>query len=279
MDVDPTTPSQQDDNSCTPAGARESQIEEGHVHRRVSKRLRTVSTKYNSLFLCDKRVRSIIGQKPVVDEAEKQLDDRFEKSYENFQKGRNFANIERYKRPSRETETSYGFCMIGRHLLWDDSRKPRADVLDAKFFVSLTSVGEVDHLQLFTEADVLYILFNLDIKHWIFLVVEVITCKIQVIDCNVSLRSEFCPIAEMLPNLFREVGANEQMSQVATSQYEIQRISEVPQIKSTGDAGFVSYFLMLSHAIFGLPGCLEFDLTHIDLEVKKVSTVMIEQYL
>ncbi|ESQ43646.1 hypothetical protein EUTSA_v10015447mg [Eutrema salsugineum] len=273
----------EDDNPHTPVEVSEPQVEVEQIHRRFSKRVRTVSTRYDSPFLCEKRIRSIIGQNPPVDEAERSLQQRFKKAMKAFK----------------------------RNLLREDSRKPRVDVLDSKFVSMLTKlyprfskaynraafkfskaliervqgVGELDRVQLFTDADVLYLPFNLDIKHWVFLAVDVVSCKIHVIDCNAKLQSdvsmctEIRPLAEMLPYLFKEVAANEQMSQVGTSEYEIIRVCNVPQIKSTPDAGLVAYFLMLSHALFGIQGCLEFDLTHIDMEAKKVAMVMIDQYL
>ncbi|ESQ43649.1 hypothetical protein EUTSA_v10015415mg [Eutrema salsugineum] len=304
----------EDNNPHTPVEVSEPQVEVEQIHRRFSKRARTVSTRYDSPFLCEKRIRSIIGQNPPVDEAERALQQRFEKAMKAFK-----SNVDAWdiRRPlnvgeeivltSKDINKMLGrqksmpamvmdtLCMLGRNLLREDSRKPRVDVLDSKFVSMLTKlyprfskadnraafkfskaliervqgVGEPDRVQLFTDADVLYLPFNLDIKHWVFLAVDVVSCKIHVIDCNANLRSdvsmctEIRPLAEMLPYLFKEVAANEQMS----------------QIKSTPDAGLVAYFLMLSHALFGIQGCLEFDITHIDMEAKKVAMVMTEQYL
>ncbi|ESQ37317.1 hypothetical protein EUTSA_v10003093mg [Eutrema salsugineum] len=244
----------------------------------------------------------MIGQTPAVGDTENAVLQRFEKAMKAFK--RPLTCVDGTMLTSKDISEMVGrqksmpakvmdsLCMLGRHLLRDDSRKPRLDVLDTKFVSMLTklypkfsrtdnradfkfSKAVIDKIEGRGEVD----------RHWVFLAVDLSSRKIQIINCNANLRTdasmktEIRPIAEMLPYLFRQVAANDEMSQVASTQYEIARVADVPQVNSTHDAGLVAYFLMLSHAIFGMEGSTDFDLTHIDLEAKKVATVGSYLYL
>ncbi|ESQ38744.1 hypothetical protein EUTSA_v10029131mg [Eutrema salsugineum] len=170
----------------------------------------------------------------------------------------------------------------GRHILKSDSRKPKVEVLDTKFvsgvaksYPKFSKAANRDEYQfskpvaeklggiaeggcqhLFTEADILYLPFNLDSKHWVYLAVYLHTSNLEVLGCNVhlttylSMEKEFRPIAVIL-YLCRKVGGggNESMANTATNQLAIDRALGMPQISSQNDSGLVAIFLILAHAI------------------------------
>ncbi|XP_024007911.1 uncharacterized protein LOC112083922 [Eutrema salsugineum] len=243
----------------------EEQAKVEHVQRRVSKRQKTVSTRLDSPFPCEKRIRTIIENSEAVDDSEKALQQRFDKAMKaSGMWGRKPSYIEEPKRNAGETETNackgYGFSMFFGEAYTPRRQSaaesgyfgkfvsmlsklhpkfsrtdPRADFKFSKAVTErLKGVGEVDRLPLFSDADILYLPFNLDIKHWVFLAVHLSTCKIEVLDCKTNLRTdasmttEIRPIAEMLPYLFIEVADNEKMSQLSTTKYDIERITDVP---------------------------------------------------
>lgn len=199
---------------------------------------------------------------------------------------------------------------FSRHLLRTDDVdgvRLRVDVLDSRFVSQLTRLyskfskcaadevftfpnvlvdivggrGEVDRVQLFTEADYLYLPFNFDKKHWVALCVDLLQAKIVVLDSNVQLRkdavifAELQPLAIMLPFLIKQAGANELMRQLRTTPFAIERPLGIPQVKASQDSGIMSIFLIHAHAAGGVEECVEFDIGSLPIESKKLVSAII----
>ncbi|KAG7593760.1 Ulp1 protease family C-terminal catalytic domain [Arabidopsis thaliana x Arabidopsis arenosa] len=183
---------------------------------------------------------------------------------------------------------------FSRHLLRTDDvdgDKLRVEVLDSKF-VSLfcrqfpkfsrcpsksefqfplpltdllSGAGESDRVQLFTEADYLYLPFNFDKKHWVVLAVDLKSRKIIVLDSNIQRRKdsaildELMPLAVMLPYLFKQAAFNPLMGNCLLDPFSIERPLIIPQVASPLDSGIFSIFLIHTHATGGVSECVDFE--------------------
>jgi len=100
----------------------------------------------------------------------------------------------------------------------------------------LSGVGESDSVQLFTEADYIYLPFNFDKKHWVALAVDLKCRKIIVLDSNIQSRKDsaihdvLMPLAVMLAYLFKQATFNPLMSQFLLDPFTIE-----PFCHSTGN--------------------------------------------
>ncbi|KAG7533137.1 hypothetical protein ISN45_Aa08g007690 [Arabidopsis thaliana x Arabidopsis arenosa] len=199
---------------------------------------------------------------------------------------------------------------FSRHLLRTDDvdgEKLRVEVLDSKF-VSLfcrqfpkfsrcpsksefqfpapitdllSRVGESDRVQLFTEADYLYLPFNFDKKHWVALVVDLNSRKIIVLDSNIqrrkdsAIQDELMPLAVMLSYLFKQAAFNPLMSNCLLDPFSIERPLIIPQVASPLDTDIFSIFLIHTHATGGVAECVDFEVGGLQSEVKKLVSVLI----
>ncbi|CAE5976049.1 unnamed protein product [Arabidopsis arenosa] len=199
---------------------------------------------------------------------------------------------------------------FSRHLLRTDDadgEKLRVEVLDTKF-VSLfcrqfpkfsrcpsktdfqfsaplidllSGVGESDRVQLFTEADFMYLPFNFDKKHWVALAVDLNCRKIIVLDSNIqrrrdsAIQDELMPLVVMLPYLFKQAAFNPLMSNCLLNPFSVERPLVIPQVVSPLDSGIFSIFLIHTHATGGVTECVDFEVGGLQSEVKKLVSALI----
>ncbi|XP_024013906.1 uncharacterized protein LOC112087985 [Eutrema salsugineum] len=238
-------------------------------YTRKSKRPHVVSSRIDDRFQCDKRLKTLIGHETE-------------------------AGVAKARKLDEKVRLAIGTVMDGlirfsRHMLrvdMEDGVGLRVELLDTKFVSQLTKlyprfikspareefpftksvidmvngVDDVDRVQLYEEADIVYLPFNFDQRHWVTLAVDLKAKKIFVLDCNVALINEtrlvdeLQPIASMLPYLFKLVAANMEMSQVEISPFSIERVTGIHQIDSPHDSGMYSIFLLQTHAVGGIDG-------------------------
>lgn len=147
----------------------------------------------------------------------------------------------------------------------------------------LIGAGEPDRVHLYEDADVLYLPFNFNKIHWVALVVHLKLNKIEVLDCDVTARSEnfikenIQPLAAMLPYLFKHVAGNPQTTGALPS-YTIERPSGLPQLAKPVDSGTMSILLIQAHAIGGVEECRLVDAELLPNELKKLVTCLIENF-
>ncbi|XP_024010425.1 uncharacterized protein LOC112085443 [Eutrema salsugineum] len=255
-------------------------------HTRKSKRPRVVSSRIDDRYQCDKRLTILIGQE---------------------------TEVEVTKARKLDEKVMDGLIQFSRHMLRVDMADGvglRVDLLDTEFVVQLTNlfprfsktedqgsfvfpkavVGMIngeddsDRVQLYEEAEFVYMPFNFDQRHWVTLAVDLKGKRIQILDCNVALlndnrlTNELQRIAKMLPYLFKGVSANEGMSQVELSPFAIERVSGIHQISSPFDSGMYSIFLLQTHAVGGLEGCRQFGVLLLESETKKMIVSLIRHY-
>ncbi|CAE6074149.1 unnamed protein product [Arabidopsis arenosa] len=122
----------------------------------------------------------------------------------------------------------------------------------------LSGAGESDRVQLFTEADYLYLPFNFDKKHWVALAVDLNSRKIIVLDSNIqrrkdsAIQDELMPLTVMLPYLFKQAAFNPLMSNCLQDPFSIERLLIISQVASPLDTGIFSIFLIHTHATGGV---------------------------
>jgi len=199
---------------------------------------------------------------------------------------------------------------FSRHLLRTDDadgHKLRVDVLDSKFVSLLFRLfpkfsrcsskqdfqfpphlidllngrGEPDHVELFTEADFLYLPFNFDKKHWVALAVDLNCRKITVLDSNIqrrkdsAIQDEIMPLAVMLSFLFQQAAFNPSKRNCSMDPFSIERPLVIPQVASPLDTGIFSIFFIHTHATGGVTECVEFEVDGLQCEVKKLVLALI----
>ncbi|XP_024003646.1 uncharacterized protein LOC112081434 [Eutrema salsugineum] len=291
--------------------------------RRKSKRTKFASTKLDNRFICDKDMkRKVCRHSPVggLQDGVEEYEESIKSLKRTLSVGdgivlqvKDVTDIigrEKCMLTKLSTHVMDALVKLSRHLLKVDDRKPRVEVLDTKFVSSLVKlyprfskavnrdayqfskpvveklvgVGEGGRQHLFTEVDILYLPFNLDGKHWVFLAVHLCSSKIEVIDCNVQLRTdvsmhhELLPIAVMFPYLCRQVGGNESMAKMPLTQMTIERATGIQQLTSPNDSGLCSIFLMQAHAIGGIEQCRLIDPSDLEIDARKLITVLIEVF-
>ncbi|XP_020875756.1 uncharacterized protein LOC110226987 [Arabidopsis lyrata subsp. lyrata] len=145
----------------------------------------------------------------------------------------------------------------------------------------LSGAGESDRVQLFTDADYLYLPFNFDKKHWVALAVDLKSWKIIVLDSNTqrrkdsAIQDELMPLAVMLPYLFKQAAFNPLMSNCLLDPFSIERPIIIPQVASPLDTGIFSIFLIHTHATGGVSECVDFEVGGLQSEVKKLVSALI----
>jgi len=208
------------------------------------------------------------------------------------------------------TQVMDALIKFSRHLLRTDDadgHKLRVDVLDSKFVSLLFRLfpkfsrcsskqdfqfpphlidlfngrGEPDHIELFTEADFLYLPFNFDKKHWVALAVDLNCRKITVLDSNIqrrkdsAIQDEIMPLAVMLSFLFQQAAFNSSKRNCSMDPFSIERPLVIPQVASPLDTGIFSIFLIHTHATGGVTECVEFEVDGLQCEVKKLVSALI----
>lgn len=145
-------------------------------------------------------------------------------------------------------------------------------------------LGDPEPLHIFKYVDFIYIPFCVQKKHWVSLAVDLKAWKIVVLDCNTAfcddatLEKELQPLSLVMPFLLREVAPNPLMDQPTTTSLGIERISDLPQVRATNDAGVVSIFLIQPHAPGGLETCYDVPVDGLDRETRKLVMGLIENY-
>ncbi|XP_024009333.1 uncharacterized protein LOC112084431 [Eutrema salsugineum] len=188
------------------------------------------------------------------------------------------------------TKVMDALVKLSRHLLKVDDRKPRIKVFDTKFVAGLVKLfprfSKADNRDayLFSKAVVEKLTVLQPLFTEVFLALHLLTSKIEVLDCNVQLRTdvsmqnELRPISVMFPYLCRQIGGNELMANMSLTQLAIERVSGIPQITSQNDSGLVSILLMQAHAIGGVEQCRLMDLSDLEMDARKLITVLIETF-
>ncbi|XP_024016142.1 uncharacterized protein LOC112089552 isoform X2 [Eutrema salsugineum] len=291
---------------------------------RKSKRPRMISSRLDERFECGKRLKTRIGHEKESDlDKMRRLDEKVQNAINSVKRAISLGNcislsareladlLERKKSPPAKVMDAV--LKFSRHMLRKDVEDGvglRVDILDSKFVSQLTKLyprfskcenweefrfnravvdlltgkDEPDRVELYAEADIIYLPFNFDQRHWVSLAVDLVEKKIGVLDCNVSLKpdhrlvSDLQPIATMLPYLFQQVSHNPEMSQINLTPFTIERITGLPQISSTPDAGMCSVFLLQSHALGGVEAARAFYLSSFETELKRFITALVKQY-
>lgn len=144
--------------------------------------------------------------------------------------------------------------------------------------------GDTDRVQLFEEADVLYLPFNFNNIHWVALAVNLFCNTIEVLDCDVNaipestITENIRPLATMLPYLFREVVSNPYMKGVRLTPYSIKRPVGLPQIAKPADSGFMAILFIQAHAIGGVEECRLVEPELLPKDLKKLVTCLVENF-
>ncbi|KAL0802057.1 hypothetical protein Bca101_057233 [Brassica carinata] len=103
-----------------------------------------------------------------------------------------------------------------------------------------------------------YLPFIVERKHWIGVCVDLTTLKLQVLDCNICVRSDsalakdLLPISEMFPYLVKHCGF---IPELPHKPLLIERIKGLPQNTNPADAGITASLLIQTHALFGVDSC------------------------
>lgn len=206
-----------------------------------------------------------------------------------------------------------GMCKLTQRILRSDEvngQKIRVEVLDTKFVSQigrlypkflkepdhsgfqfpeaivqmLLGVGDTDRVQLFDDADVLYIPFNFNKMHWVALAVHLFFWRIDVLDCNVSRKTDasiqetMIPLATMLPYLFQQVGATPMMANVRTQPLDVVRVSSLPQAIDPADSCLMSILYMQAHGVGGLDDCKNLDPAALGEDAKKMVMCLVENF-
>ncbi|KAG2330735.1 hypothetical protein Bca52824_001915 [Brassica carinata] len=107
-------------------------------------------------------------------------------------------------------------------------------------------------------ASCFYLPFIVERKHWIGVCVDLTTLKLQVLDCNICVRSDsalakdLLPISEMFPYLVKHCGF---IPELPHKPLLIERIKGLPQNTNPADAGITASLLIQTHALFGVDSC------------------------
>ncbi|KAL0795910.1 hypothetical protein Bca101_067287 [Brassica carinata] len=127
-----------------------------------------------------------------------------------------------------------------------------------------------------------YFPFNLDKTHWVGVCIDVTTGQLEVLDCNVSIRSdvmmskEMAPIALMFPFLMRQAG--KQISTKELKALTIDRPRTVLQLQNQLYLAASAVLLIQAHAFGGLEMTKCISPTVVDSEVERLAVTIVERY-
>ncbi|KAL0877059.1 hypothetical protein Bca101_026764 [Brassica carinata] len=127
-----------------------------------------------------------------------------------------------------------------------------------------------------------YFPFNLDKTHWVGVCIDATSWHLQVLDCNVSIRSdvmmskEMAPIALMFPFLLRQAG--KQISMKELKALAIERPRTVLKLQNQFASTVTAVLLIQAHAFGGLEMTKCISPGIVDSEVERVAVTIVETY-
>lgn len=127
-----------------------------------------------------------------------------------------------------------------------------------------------------------YFPFNLDKTHWVGVCIDLTTGHLEVLDCNVSIRSdvlmskELAPIALMFPFLMRQAG--KQISMKDLKALTIDRPRTVPQLQNHFYSAASAVLLIQAHAFGGLEMTKCITPTVVECELERLAVTIVERY-
>ncbi|KAG2311333.1 hypothetical protein Bca52824_022890 [Brassica carinata] len=116
-------------------------------------------------------------------------------------------------------------------------------------------------LRLPSNADAVrfYFPFYLDKKYWVAICVDCSSWSVTILDCNISLRTDFMmnkelrPFAMMFPYFLKQVGRKVGMRECKAM--AIERPRSIPQQKEVTNSAVSSLLFIQAHAVGGLDAC------------------------
>lgn len=130
------------------------------------------------------------------------------------------------------------------------------------------------------EAERFYFPFNLDKKHWIGVCVDCSNWTVLVLDCNLSLRTDYMmtkemkPIAQMFPHLLRQAG--KQLMHKDGRPFTIERPRTLPQDRQALDSALFAVLFIEAHAAAGIEVCKSISPEGLSTEVERLAVSMCE---
>lgn len=107
----------------------------------------------------------------------------------------------------------------------------------------------------------IYFPFCIDKEHWVAVCVDILSCSVQILDCNYRLRSDnqirkdINPITVAIPHIINSVIGAPYNN--ATKPFAVDRVKGIPQHPSQPDSAVVTALLIQAHASNDMEGCFE----------------------